>query len=354
MKLYGYPEVVPYTPKTGTAPESVNPDLIMGMELEMEGLRGMRFDDDGIHWERDGSLRNDGMEGITAAMPHKYMVPFLKNFFGRNKITEANYSERCSTHVHVNAASLTFEQIGSICLTYQIVENLLFKFIAHERGQNIFCVPWSEAGISYKFVNQLSANPAGVVRAWQKYSALNLLPLGRQGSMEFRHLHGTCDLVLIGNWLNLIGRLFEYGTTTKLDDLKKLILDMNTISNYTAWLEDVFKKETQLILCQDHQTILSAGVVDAKCMLMEDPPKKKAPGLKWDDAFQMVEPNLEQVAAEIQVIRARNAQAQQRRQREEVAGGIQDLVQAQRDIIQRQRAERVINPAPMIRNRNRG
>lgn len=286
VQMFGLPVVGAYTRYDLYAPlkfeeeKCISPDLIMGIEIEIEDARRMHPIGP-ITVENDNSLRNNGLEFITLPLFHKHALAVLKNFYQQNKVTEENYSERCSTHVHVNAGNLTLEQIGDLCLLYQVVEDLLFKFVGRYRSDNIFCVPWNEAGVSYMLVNNLRDKGTGhsVIAGWQKYTALNLLPLASKGSVEFRHMYGTCDTEKISQWLNLIGCMFEYIKQVPLEELKKLILNMNTISNYEGWLEQVFQQYTSLLRCPDYQVLLSNGVIEAKCML-HTPPKAEAKAYK--------------------------------------------------------------------------
>lgn len=252
-----------------------NPGLIMGLELEMEQFPAYDTGFGGVNFVPDGSLRNGGIEGVTQPIVHAQMIPFLEAFYKKFGISSKNYSERCSTHVHVNVQNLPFDTIASIVLVYQTVERLLFNFIGHDRVNNIFCVPWYESGLSYKLVNKLCV-PGDCSRAvtrWQKYTALNLIPVHEKGTMEFRHLPGTCDTEYIARWLRLIARMFSYAEKTGVKELQKIILAMNTISNYSGWLESVFEEDVVLLTNSDYQALLSKGVTDSKLMVLE--PKKK-------------------------------------------------------------------------------
>jgi Putative amidoligase enzyme len=253
-----------------------NPDLYVGLELEIEGwnddyeraFRGFRF-------ETDGSLRNNGIEAITLPLKSKHVPYLLTTFFKNKGITERNYSGRCSTHVHVDAQQLTIEQVQSVCLLYQTLERVLFDFIGNDRDNNIFCVPWYQCSISQDFVRKFANDANYTTRSWQKYTALNILPLRSQGTLEFRHLEGTCDVTRITNWLNILGCIVKYTVDNSLDDIKQLILNMNTVSNYGAFVENVFGQWAPLLTSNpDYQLSISNGVIDSKICLLNDKPIK--------------------------------------------------------------------------------
>lgn len=260
-----------------------SPDALCGIELEIEGWQWDR-DHPGFRFTEDGSLRpdergNPGIEAVTEPVRLMHAPGLLRSFFHRFPVVERNYSERCSIHVHLNVNDMTYEQVGAFSLVYQTLERLLFGFVGHDRDKNIFCVPWSQSGINYKLVSEMAYDPHGLARRWQKYTALNLQPITTQGTIEFRHLHGTNDVELITNWLRLLGRMREYTLRKSMAELTNVFMEMNTVSNYGAWLDDVFQQDAVLLRRQpDFEKKLAAGVVDTKYMLVqpEVPLKKSA------------------------------------------------------------------------------
>jgi hypothetical protein len=181
-----------------------------------------------------------GIEAVSLPVATKHLPNLLTAFFKKFEIDENNYSERCSTHVHFNVEPLTFSQVAAICLLYQTMEDLLFLFAGEDRKNNIFCVPWNQCNLSYNIVSRLESGDSHVFHSWQKYSALNLIPSHEQGTMEFRHLPGTCDVEKITTWVAIISKMFEYAINTPLEKIKLGITLMNTVSNYQVWMEEVF------------------------------------------------------------------------------------------------------------------
>ena len=156
-----------------------NPELIVGIECEIENwpddIAKKHF---GFNFEQDGSLRNNGYEAITNPTRIKHVAYLLSTLYKRFNITqENNYSLRCSTHVHVNCQDMTIEQVKLLCLLYQVLERPIFGFIGHDRQDNIFCVPWYQCNMSLDFAEKFIRDPNGTARYWQKYTALNILPL---------------------------------------------------------------------------------------------------------------------------------------------------------------------------------
>lgn len=288
QSLFKHPKVeehiIPEPYYTTGKTEMVMPDLYVGLELEIEfpaGEQGrLREAGPQFRIDNDGSLRNNGREIITLPLKTKFVETLLERFYHVNNIGEGNYSDRTSTHVHMNVQDLTWDQLRTMALVYQVVERLLFNFVGHERVDNIFCVPWFQSGISVSILNKIKESP-GIVKQWMKYSALNLIPVSDQGTLEFRHLHGTCDVPLILNWINLLASIRRYAGERSFEDVKENILAMNTVSNYDLFMQDVFRDKVGLILKEDYKPLLSVGVLDSKLLLMEQQKKDNPYDMMW-------------------------------------------------------------------------
>jgi len=249
----------------------INPDLIVGLELEIEGWEHEEPQHRGFSFTSDGSLRGPSIEAITKPTRSKFVPQLLEGFFGHFEVSKKNYSERCSVHVHVNCQDLTKQQLRNVCMIYQAVERVLFSWIGEVREQNIFCIPWYQCNISSRFVYKFLSNTDETVRRWQKYTALNLLPLREQGTIEFRHLEGTCDLHRITTWLNFIGAIFRCACSLTYKELRATIADMNSVSNYGAFIEQVFDEyAVELISLPNYREDLATGIVDCKLLLIDD------------------------------------------------------------------------------------
>lgn len=270
----------------------VAPETIVGLELEIEGwlheepqLRGFTF-------ETDGSLRNNGIEAITRPTRLKYVPELLKKFFNTFEVSDKNYSERCSIHVHVNCQNFTISQVQSLAALYQMFEGLLFAFVGADRSNNIFCVPWSQCLLPLDMASSIASDPEHKIRNWEKYTALNLIPLRTQGTVEFRHMHGSCDVEKITNWLNIICSLHSYAMLHSKEELYYMINTLNTSSEYEVFINDVFGNYAELIRdIPFYSYHLSQGVTDAKlaCLNDLDPsekPPKQASVPDWGAIFQ--------------------------------------------------------------------
>jgi hypothetical protein len=267
--VFGYKEI---------HPKVINPKLIIGYELEIEttdtwdGHSEYRHDGESrvmnkMGWTitTDGSLRGVNNEFISKPMYSENALASLNNFFKVTGYGEENYSDRCSVHIHANCTDLTKEQVAALCLLYSVVEEPLFKFVGAYRDSNIYCIPWYQCRNHAEVVSNCIENP-GLFARWQKYTALNLLPLTVQGTVEFRHMHGTADFGKLETWTNIVGSLIKNATERPLAEIQEEITNLNTSSNYKSFFERTL---SGLLPFEDeYRATLENGVILAKYSLI--------------------------------------------------------------------------------------
>ncbi len=287
-EIYPYNLLDVYTHKSGANySDGPDPGLVYGLELEIENttpdavVSGFRAD-------RDGSLRNNGWEFITNPMTYRHQAARLTDFFATNDFTEINYSERCSVHVHTNCRNLTLNQIATIVLIYQVVEKLLFQFVGEDRESNIFCVPLSETTITHKIIDRIAQNDTDVFRDWHKYTALNLLPLlsSEQGTIEWRHMAGNCNVDFILTWLRLIGHIYVAAKSNNLEYWTDRLKNLNSNSHYSGLLIDIFKEDVNFLMTPGYERLLEDGVLLLKYSLLPNKKKKSGDHYWINEALQ--------------------------------------------------------------------
>lgn len=98
------PRIAKYT---RAAAGCISPDLVIGLELETEQCS--EWDAQGykkiagthnFQITTDGSLRGSAYEFISLPMRTEHSLAALEDFLKSTKFTDANYSDRCSVHVH--------------------------------------------------------------------------------------------------------------------------------------------------------------------------------------------------------------------------------------------------------------
>ena len=176
-----------------------------GVECEIESVKN-KNDFEYFSATHDGSLRNEGVEFISTPLPKEDLVGSFKKLHAHLEYYEKAeaFSPRTSTHVHINCRTLDELAARQLVLFYALYEEFFFAMVNQDRRTNIHCVPLTET-----FLPQLYKNGIHIMtKQWHKYTALNVLPLATQGSIEFRHLQGTDDPELFNEWVSTLNNLW--------------------------------------------------------------------------------------------------------------------------------------------------
>lgn len=196
-----------------------NTEFLIGIEYEIEDLKAA--DETVVHSlgmtvTKDGSLRNNGREFITGVFGRDSQITRAKGLFDHLKLGPNAFSPRTSIHVHMNVAGMKYDNFLSLILTYAALEPFFFSFVGKERATNIHCVPLYDTYLSKYYKEQ---NVGALISKWSKYTALNIRPVVSQGSIEFRHMYGTNDIVKIETWLKIIEALFNFALKVDYKEL---------------------------------------------------------------------------------------------------------------------------------------
>lgn len=211
--------------------------LLYGAELEIEALQAFGKVDTSI-WNitEDGSLRNSGRELISVPLTKEVLVEEFKKLHETIKYSsvEQAFSERTSIHIHINCLDVSEHLVKNIVLWYALYESVFFKFCDPAREHNIHCVCLHQTNLPAHYRRTLK----DMFKQWSKYTALNMLPLAKYGTLEFRHLQGTNDVEVFSQWLKIIENLFSLGRSTILTE--KIVSSEEEILKYF----DVLFKDT--------------------------------------------------------------------------------------------------------------
>lgn len=228
--------------KSLTLPEIANDEMV-GIEVEIENADGGRMELNAA-WQvtDDGSLRNGGREFITRPVKARDTPILLTHLFRQYLNTEnCCFSPRTSVHVHLNVQDFEYDQLFSFVSLYSMFEKYLFQFVGRGRKNNIYCVPISESSL---ITNLIEKNPG---RDWSKYTSLNLLPVATQGTVEFRHMHGTADVQKLCQWIGMITRLKSYVKSQNTKELRVLISSLSDKTDIFSLAAAVFGEYADLL-----------------------------------------------------------------------------------------------------------
>jgi hypothetical protein len=281
--------------------ELVDKDTYVGIEIEVERvfrtsgvllLEGDESFSEAHVWNNveDGSLRNNGREFVSLPLKGNdilFALDFLETTLKKEKNCIAHeFTDRTSVHVHMNVRDLTMEQIKSLILTYIVVEPLLYSFVGGDRSKNIFCVPITDASLTetlnYILTTTEHRRFLSGIGDWLKYTGFNLLPILSYGTVEFRHMLGTCSAKGLGTWINILLSMKKYATKYPFEKIKETIFNMNTSSEYHGFMADIFGDLLQEFPNIDYSTILEPTTTFVKDVFVFNKIKVKPTFLEID------------------------------------------------------------------------
>lgn len=234
-------------------------EFTCGAELEIESIRSLGALPEGVDIVDDHSLRNGGREFLTGPRTLEKAVEVFKGIHAGIVCRPDKFSDRTSTHVHVNVMFWEPSQVKSLLLLYSIFEPLAFNFVGDARKKNIHCVP-----LEYTTMHSLfSKSIDGIAARWHKYTAFNLKPIGSLGTVEFRHLEGTDDPVRFEVWLKFLRTLWETARTINLT--RQNLIDLTLLREIEKSLTtDEFVKQWTT----DCHFELEKNLIDVKIALL--------------------------------------------------------------------------------------
>lgn len=200
---------------------AVDTEPCVGIELEYERAVVPSDWRNSETWtlDRDGSLRDSGIELISCPLAFEETDDALEEAEGRVATLGGIATERCGIHVHMNMRVYTLGQMWSIMALYGLLEPTIFETYAEGRKDSIFCVPLfqqqsQQQRLSDDIRNIRLANgrrTSNLLNA-NKYSALNTgRCLSQFGTLEMRQPYSTNNFDAIRSWVQFCKRLMNTG-----------------------------------------------------------------------------------------------------------------------------------------------
>lgn len=235
-------------------------EFMAGIECEIESVDHM--DNENVlnffNATNDGSLRNSGIEYISVPLKRDKLVTEFKNLHANIYYYDKDvaFSPRTSTHVHINVRRFEPQQVKQLLLFYALFEECFFNMVDPVRRNNIHCVALTETGLP----NRYRSDVIQLAKNWHKYTAFNLLPLFKQGSIEFRHLQGTDDAELLNRWLSTIENLWQLAQQEAMT--KESVVSSE---QHLRWFHTIFKDAPEILALEPAMpNIIANNLIDVK------------------------------------------------------------------------------------------
>jgi hypothetical protein len=228
----------------------------IGIEVEVEGFAVEKWPKC-IYWvvDKDGSLKDHGHELISVPVAGKNIDYALKELVEAMKVQQPRWSHRCSVHVHINIRQWTIQQARALVMAYAVFENLFFSLVPEDRRAGGFAYPITDT------------IPGEFQFGYQdgKYSAMNIgSSIAKFGTVEFRHMYGTADPIILRRWIQLIVKLHAYVKKAGTEKVIEAVLGLNTTSEYQKFLWEVFGQTANVFPPTVLQKSMEDGVLWAK------------------------------------------------------------------------------------------
>lgn len=207
----------------------VNSEVFFGVELELENCKyelpehggtpvvGNIELPGGMLAHKDGSLRNGGIELITLPIRGAELVSQIKFMCKVAQEHKWKPSNRAGLHVHVDVQDLTIPRYMNLLKAYALIEPCFFNASGNERSGSIYCKSWFQHASNDVLRSVLEQMAQGIGDNMpSRYLGLNINSTRKHGTIEFRHKNSTVDPEEILDWVNVIGRWYNYAMSVNL------------------------------------------------------------------------------------------------------------------------------------------
>lgn len=202
-------------PKAGSFFNMPCYDNPIGIEIEAENFNGCGVPLMFWRTDEDGSLKKAGVEFISVPLKRRSIDYALHEiqFFG----DKLEFGHRTSVHLHCNVSQYTLRQLYGLVAMYSMLEECFYSLADPIRECNSFCYPIIGTAPKLEWFNSEDHTT--------KYCAFNIAPVKRQMTVEFRHLHGTTDLLSLRRWIQIGAKLVYYCGNVKepIEFFKKVV-----------------------------------------------------------------------------------------------------------------------------------
>lgn len=227
----------------------------VGIEIEIEG-EGIPSDDfvrrntSGWKAEVDGSLKAAEALEYVLRVPVGYrdVSYHLNQLWDNFRVLESKIFEspKAGVHIHLNVQNFTVVQLTNLATLWFIFEKPLVKFCGPNREGNLFCLRASDASEMIDFFRSVVQKKKfqDFKTDEYRYSSINFKSVADYGSVEFRTMRSTGDMVEILKWIDILYELYE---AAKVFNDPRDIISCVSGDGYEDFLKRIFKKTHELI-----------------------------------------------------------------------------------------------------------
>lgn len=262
---------------------------LVGIEVEVENIKSEPSIPKFWMQEADGSLRNHGKEYKSVPLEPEQAfsaIWMLWQVLYKASTAKPDFSWRTSIHVHVNAIEMDDDEFQNLLLLSLVFEEMMFHLVGSEREDSNFCAPLCRSILTDTLKGYFSGKTTlkSLFKTWNagggmdagsglyKYASVNLSRLGDLGTVEFRHLGGTGNMVLLFQWLALILQMYRAAVLNSPIKLHSKIKMLNSTKDYEEFVEDIFgKKLMKFLVSKNFKEMLYENITLVKEMLIKSP-----------------------------------------------------------------------------------
>lgn len=265
-------------------PRGVRAGERYGVEVEAEGCDvrtageldwSQSFQRDWTYVE-DGSLRNGGIEFVSRPLTRHSLRPAITHLWDYFRAGRMRGTVRTGIHIHASCLHLETADVYRILQHYALVEPVLMAFCGPEREENIYCIPWYRGTDEpAKIIRWLEEQDRFLLEREEhpcKYSALNVLPLRRYGTIEFRHAPTWTDEAPMQQWAEAVRAVWQTHETEY--NVLERYRDLGPVGFYRSFLPPFMPDVPE-------QTFIDLDVEYVASLLVPPTPGMAHPSLTW-------------------------------------------------------------------------
>jgi len=198
-----------------STPELVESNRNVGIEIEVENINpNAVMKDLRDTWEitHDGSLRPPNRSAELRSPKPGYSGKALVNSIDAlatsKNLCNGTFGWRAALHLHIDMRDKDSRDLHMAVVLYSLLEPYIFAWDGTGRHESRFCMPWWVCSSDMATaLNIIYADSDPIFKhhiyRFSKYTALNLAPLMRFGTVEFRHAQSTIDRSKLLEYINI-------------------------------------------------------------------------------------------------------------------------------------------------------